>query len=75
VIRSPWLARTLYAVGREGDVIPRVTLAATGAVYSAILAVVEEGRRFDANIELQDGPPAPRDASHGNPSPPRESSS
>lgn len=53
VIRSVWLARTLYAVGREDEVVPRVALVATAAVYKAIVRVLEEGGAFDKVIELE----------------------
>jgi type III secretion protein U len=47
VVRSVWLARTLYAVGREGKPIPRLTLRAVAAVYRAII-----------ELSAQDAPPA-----------------
>jgi type III secretion protein U len=44
IVRSIWLARTLYAVGKEDHVIPRITLKAVAAVYRAIIEVtMKEG--------------------------------
>jgi type III secretion system FlhB-like substrate exporter len=44
IVRSIWLARTLYAVGKEDQVIPRITLKAVAAVYRAIIEVtMKEG--------------------------------
>ncbi|HEX6705256.1 MAG TPA: EscU/YscU/HrcU family type III secretion system export apparatus switch protein [Albitalea sp.] len=54
IIRSPELARTLYSVGREGHVIPRVALQATAAVYKAIMAVLEKGGDFEEVIDLSE---------------------
>jgi type III secretion protein U len=52
VVRSPRLARALYSVGREGRMIPSVTVKATGAVYAAILTVLEQGGEFDKVMEV-----------------------
>jgi type III secretion protein U len=58
IIRSVWLARTLYSVGIEDSPIPRVALQATAEVYKAIFAIVEQGGSFDDVIELDNGDPA-----------------
>lgn len=55
IIRSIWLARTLYSVGREGRMIPSVAVKATAAVYSAIIAVLEKGGEFDYLMEVETG--------------------
>ena len=52
IVRSVWLARTLYAVGREGKPIPRMTLKAVAAVYRAILALPAQDRPEDEVIDL-----------------------
>jgi type III secretion protein U len=68
IIRSPWLARTLYSVGREGQVIPRVALQATAAVYKAIVEVLEQGGSFEKVIELTEesqSPVKPRAGTEG----------
>lgn len=57
IIRSVWLARTLFSVGREGQVIPRVALQATAAVYKAIAEVLDQGGDFKGVIQIEDGPP------------------
>lgn len=57
VIRHVWLARTLYATGRVGRVIPKVSYEAVAHVY----AVIEELRQLDQTdrvVELNsDGTP------------------
>jgi len=55
IIRSVWLARTLYSVGIEGSPIPRVALQATAEVYKAIFAIVDQDGTFNDVIELDNG--------------------
>jgi type III secretion protein U len=55
VIRSVWLARTLYSVGRERRPIPRLTIKAVAAVYRAIAeAAAESGVLRGGELDLSD---------------------
>ena len=57
VIRHVWLARTLYATGRKGGVIPRVSYEAVAHVYAVIEELREMGE-LDRVVELNsDGSP------------------
>jgi type III secretion protein U len=53
IVKSVWLARTLYAVGIEHKPIPRLTLRPVAAVYRAILTLGKNGAPIGDVIEME----------------------